>query len=99
MHIPHSQDPELPEGWEARKNVDGRMYYVDHETRITTWEHPLEAAKKTEEREKLGPMPVSGGTGDAMAASVIVSVSVPPHADWLGGEADERWEDLLRGSW
>lgn len=55
------QDPELPEGWEARKNKDGRSYYVDHERRITTWEHPLEAAKKAEEREKLGSLSVSRG--------------------------------------
>lgn len=81
---PVEQDPELPEGWEARKNVDGRMYYVDHETRITTWEHPLEAAKKTEEREKLGPMP-TGWEEKQMKDGRIFFVDHATHST--------QWED------
>ncbi|XP_076448930.1 NEDD4-like E3 ubiquitin-protein ligase WWP2 [Babylonia areolata] len=36
-------DPEhpLPTGWEMRKDSQGRTYYVDHNTRTTTWERPL----------------------------------------------------------
>ncbi|XP_023650914.1 NEDD4-like E3 ubiquitin-protein ligase WWP1 isoform X1 [Paramormyrops kingsleyae] len=30
----------LPAGWEQRKDVHGRTYYVDHNTRTTTWERP-----------------------------------------------------------
>ncbi|XP_017559927.1 NEDD4-like E3 ubiquitin-protein ligase WWP1 [Pygocentrus nattereri] len=32
-------DP-LPPGWEQRKDPHGRTYYVDHNTRTTTWERP-----------------------------------------------------------
>ncbi|KAJ8389074.1 hypothetical protein AAFF_G00124710 [Aldrovandia affinis] len=32
-------DP-LPPGWEQRKDLHGRTYYVDHNTRTTTWERP-----------------------------------------------------------
>ncbi|XP_066579404.1 NEDD4-like E3 ubiquitin-protein ligase WWP1 isoform X2 [Amia ocellicauda] len=32
-------DP-LPSGWEQRKDLHGRTYYVDHNTRTTTWERP-----------------------------------------------------------
>ncbi|KAL1006720.1 hypothetical protein UPYG_G00075890 [Umbra pygmaea] len=32
-------DP-LPSGWEQRKDPHGRTYYVDHNTRTTTWERP-----------------------------------------------------------
>ncbi|XP_028815015.1 NEDD4-like E3 ubiquitin-protein ligase WWP1 [Denticeps clupeoides] len=32
-------DP-LPPGWEQRKDQHGRTYYVDHNTRTTTWERP-----------------------------------------------------------
>ncbi|XP_077592081.1 NEDD4-like E3 ubiquitin-protein ligase WWP1 [Stigmatopora nigra] len=32
-------DP-LPPGWEQRKDAHGRTYYVDHNTRTTTWERP-----------------------------------------------------------
>ena len=55
------QDPELPPGWEARKNKDGRTYYVDHFRKITTWEHPNMATKKAGNEEELGPLPVRGG--------------------------------------
>ncbi|XP_026219451.1 NEDD4-like E3 ubiquitin-protein ligase WWP1 isoform X2 [Anabas testudineus] len=34
-----SSDP-LPPGWEQRKDPHGRTYYVDHNTRTTTWERP-----------------------------------------------------------
>ncbi|XP_015668581.1 NEDD4-like E3 ubiquitin-protein ligase WWP1 [Protobothrops mucrosquamatus] len=30
----------LPTGWEQRKDPHGRTYYVDHNTRTTTWERP-----------------------------------------------------------
>ncbi|KAG5849927.1 hypothetical protein ANANG_G00076900 [Anguilla anguilla] len=34
-----SADP-LPSGWEQRKDLHGRTYYVDHNTKTTTWERP-----------------------------------------------------------
>lgn len=30
----------IPQGWEERKDGNGRPYYVDHTTRTTTWERP-----------------------------------------------------------
>lgn len=30
----------LPAGWELRRDERGRMYYVDHNTRTTTWQRP-----------------------------------------------------------
>lgn len=31
----------LPQGWEKRSDaVTGKTYYIDHNTRTTTWEHP-----------------------------------------------------------
>ena len=33
------QEP-LPPGWEMRIDGHGRPYYVDHNTRTTTWERP-----------------------------------------------------------
>ncbi|XP_061458497.1 NEDD4-like E3 ubiquitin-protein ligase WWP1 isoform X2 [Rhineura floridana] len=35
----NSTEP-LPPGWEQRKDPHGRTYYVDHNTRTTTWERP-----------------------------------------------------------
>ncbi len=34
-----NQEP-LPPGWEMRIDPHGRPYYVDHNTRTTTWERP-----------------------------------------------------------
>ncbi|KKF95453.1 putative E3 ubiquitin-protein ligase hulA [Ceratocystis platani] len=31
---------ELPSGWEERRTPEGRQYYVDHNTRTTTWVDP-----------------------------------------------------------
>nr|XP_033797302.1 NEDD4-like E3 ubiquitin-protein ligase WWP2 isoform X1 [Geotrypetes seraphini] len=33
----------LPAGWEQRDLPSGRLYYVDHNTKTTTWERPLPA--------------------------------------------------------
>ncbi len=30
----------LPEGWEARQTTDGRVYFVHHGTKSTTWVNP-----------------------------------------------------------
>jgi E3 ubiquitin ligase SMURF1/2 len=31
----------LPEGWEERRTTNGRLYYVNHNTRTTQWSRPL----------------------------------------------------------
>ncbi|XP_046961279.1 E3 ubiquitin-protein ligase Su(dx) [Vanessa cardui] len=36
---PAAEEP-LPPGWEMRYDVYGRRYYVDHNTRSTSWERP-----------------------------------------------------------
>jgi hypothetical protein len=30
----------LPSGWEEQATEDGRIYYIDHVHKVTTWEHP-----------------------------------------------------------
>ena len=42
---------DLPPGWEMRVAPDGRTYYVDHNTRNTTWHRPGHA------HDNLGPLP------------------------------------------
>eukprot|EP00794_Sanderia_malayensis_P018717 gene18716-20606_t len=37
--ISDSED-ELPVGWEMRTTDDGKIYYIDHNSRATQWEHP-----------------------------------------------------------
>ena len=31
----------LPEGWEERQDANGRTYFVNHFTRTTQWERPI----------------------------------------------------------
>lgn len=37
----------LPSGWEKAKSVDGQTYYIDHNTRTTSWELPVSDKPKT----------------------------------------------------
>lgn len=39
-HYPNPAEEPLPAGWEMRYDVYGRRYYVDHNTRSTSWERP-----------------------------------------------------------
>ncbi|KYQ90235.1 WW domain-containing protein [Tieghemostelium lacteum] len=32
--------PPLPPGWDVKMDPYGRIYYIDHNTRTTTWRHP-----------------------------------------------------------
>ncbi|CAO2609862.1 NEDD4-like E3 ubiquitin-protein ligase WWP2 [Lemmus lemmus] len=40
----------LPAGWEQRELPNGRVYYVDHNTKTTTWERPLPPGTPQPER-------------------------------------------------
>ncbi|KAK7014058.1 hypothetical protein VNI00_019441 [Paramarasmius palmivorus] len=37
---PSQLDPPLPSGWEQRISSQGRLYFVDHNTRTTIWDDP-----------------------------------------------------------
>lgn len=41
----------LPNGWERREDNLGRTYYVDHNTRSTTWTRPLD--RQDEQRSRM----------------------------------------------
>lgn len=43
----------LPEGWERREDNLGRVYYVDHNTRTTTWERPSVHYNEQAQRHQL----------------------------------------------
>lgn len=43
IHTPVGLDGDLgplPEGWEERVHTDGRIFFIDHNTRTTQWEDP-----------------------------------------------------------
>lgn len=39
-------EDELPEGWEERTTVEGRVYYANHKDKSTQWEHPITNKRK-----------------------------------------------------
>ncbi|KAJ9630298.1 E3 ubiquitin-protein ligase RSP5 [Exophiala oligosperma] len=43
----------LPAGWERREDNLGRTYYVDHNTRTTTWTRPSNHMSETEVRNRI----------------------------------------------
>jgi hypothetical protein len=52
---PHEDDQRyLPEGWERRMSKRGKIYYVDHNTRSTSWNLPT-ASTPSADPEKLPP--------------------------------------------
>ncbi|KAJ6559140.1 hypothetical protein DFH09DRAFT_1364911 [Mycena vulgaris] len=57
-------DVPLPLGWEERRTPEGRPYFVDHQTRTTTWVDPRRAGiqpspapASTTANTNLGPLP------------------------------------------
>ncbi|KAM4718421.1 LOW QUALITY PROTEIN: E3 ubiquitin-protein ligase HECW1-like [Anableps anableps] len=44
-HFPAATDQALPPNWEARVDSHGRVFYVDHVNRTTTWQRPSHGAK------------------------------------------------------
>lgn len=43
----------LPEGWDVAQDFDGKMYFIDHNTRKTTWIDPRD---RYVERKKLSSL-------------------------------------------
>ncbi|CAM9819599.1 unnamed protein product [Choristocarpus tenellus] len=39
-NLPPPPDEPLPSGWAEERDSDGRVYYVDHSTKTTTWTRP-----------------------------------------------------------
>ena len=35
----------LPEGWDVGRDYDGKVYFIDHRTRTTTWVDPRETGR------------------------------------------------------
>ncbi|XP_038579105.1 E3 ubiquitin-protein ligase HECW1 [Micropterus salmoides] len=44
-HFPAATDQALPPNWEARIDSHGRVFYVDHVNRTTTWQRPTHGSK------------------------------------------------------
>ncbi|XP_037807551.1 protein kibra [Lucilia sericata] len=50
QHLHHGEFP-LPEGWDIAKDFDGKIYYIDHNTKKTTWLDPRDQYTKPQSFE------------------------------------------------
>jgi hypothetical protein len=63
--VQHVVETGLPVGWERREGANGRPYYVDHNTRTTTWDCPSPAQGPVPSVEnEVVPFRSSDGSGD-----------------------------------
>ncbi|XP_061189876.1 WW domain-containing oxidoreductase-like [Saccostrea echinata] len=44
--IDTDSEDELPPGWEERVSAQGQVYYANHETKATQWDHPRSGKRK-----------------------------------------------------
>lgn len=54
----------LPRGWEEARDYDGKVFYIDHNTRRTSWIDPRD-------RWAAGPGRVRGPASGSAAATVV----------------------------
>ncbi|KAB0364292.1 hypothetical protein FD754_008448 [Muntiacus muntjak] len=55
----------LPEGWEEARDFDGKVYYIDHTSRTTSWIDPRDRLSPAQDGEGWG-----GEAGDGKASGL-----------------------------
>lgn len=63
-----SSELPLPAGWEEARDYDGRVFYIDHNTRQTSWIDPRDRSERLGKRLPL----------EAQAIGVLGAHSSPP---------------------
>ena len=88
-----AKDNELPPLWERRLTLDDRVFFVDHNTRTTTWEDPR------------GPRDSWHGNAEPIkfslpspkwSSTTIYSQQDCPFCSFLKAKVDERWDSSHR---
>ena len=76
----------LPPGWEERRDNNGRVFYVDHNSRTTTFTRPAsqEAATATSEEESFSSITSTTSTGGFQTRRAI---SIDDEEQWSGSES------------
>lgn len=74
----HANFGELPPGWEQAKTQDGRIYYINHNTRTTTWEDPRITAMQESLFQQQSSVETLFNTGSQTLLSPTISSPTPP---------------------
>lgn len=79
------QENSLPKGWQMMHSSSGRPYYVDHNTRTTTWDRPL-LTEKTDASSSVSKSAISTISifpeDNSEASSSNSSVFSTPASSW-----------------
>ncbi|KAJ8601870.1 hypothetical protein CTAYLR_002685 [Chrysophaeum taylorii] len=76
---------ELPSGWEERKDSSGRSFYVDHNTKTTTWTRPSAPAANN----PFGSGGGSGGGGGSTDNDEALARWLQQQEESSGGQGGE----------
>ncbi|KAF9241124.1 hypothetical protein BU15DRAFT_87357 [Melanogaster broomeanus] len=74
---PEDEDGPLPHGWERRSDETGRPYYVDHNTRSTTWIRPAPPIAPPPQRPQLSTESPSHSPQPASSSGIYADVPLP----------------------
>ncbi|KAJ2721794.1 hypothetical protein GGI07_003728 [Coemansia sp. Benny D115] len=99
------QDDALPQGWDQRVDHLGRTYYVDHNTRTTTWRRPnasgivptIEPSDAERRRHMNRTLPDStpGPSGSGRPTPVATPAAASPGSGSALGPLPSGWEQRL----
>ncbi|KAH9972281.1 hypothetical protein BGW80DRAFT_1459900 [Lactifluus volemus] len=78
----------LPLGWEARRTPQGRIYYVDHNTRSTTWTRPSYSPPHTAHHTPQAAPSREAGTSQATV--LVASAATTTTAANIAGSSGEH---------
>ncbi|XP_055620400.1 transcriptional coactivator yorkie isoform X1 [Toxorhynchites rutilus septentrionalis] len=73
----HANFGDLPPGWEQAKTQDGRIYYINHNTRTTTWEDPRITAMQESLFQQQSSVETLFNTGSQTLISPTISSPTP----------------------
>ncbi|KAF8627498.1 hypothetical protein AX17_006309 [Amanita inopinata Kibby_2008] len=86
----------LPPGWERRIDPQGRTYYVDHNSRCTTWNRPPYPGQQrpTTQRPSSQPPPQSVSRIASNTASVVANNSTAANNSLHPGPTANAYADI-----
>lgn len=92
-----ADEPPLPPAWEARMDSHGRIFYIDHTTRTTSWQRPVTAtAAMTTAAASMGSTSAAGGLSSASNGGVTRSSGVPHGIGEHRQQLDRRYQSIRR---
>ncbi|KNC56410.1 E3 ubiquitin-protein ligase NEDD4 [Thecamonas trahens ATCC 50062] len=87
----------LPDGWEMRRAANGRVYFVNHNDRTTSWEDPRTSSRGDGGGGGGGGSGGGGAAAGAATAAASASDSDDDEDDDDAGDLPDGWEERVDG--